>query len=195
MPKHEVIRPVLKPRPRTYRRALLSTDNAQDFEQLLDETALSFSPVNAFERNLVNDMAGARFDGERFQRALTACIQREMPGAVANLIVQYARDKEEWEVDTEEDAAAIGIQWQDDPAMRKRIDDFLAQFGLDNAAIEAEATRLVANEVVFFHRLLHMAREQEQSAMQSLFLHREGMARHQRRIAGAENAANANHIR
>jgi hypothetical protein len=176
MPKKNHQRIPLK---RPSRPPLLSTESPEDFEVLRCAMRQPLSPNNAFEGGLSDDVALGRFRIATYERAKAASIERKMAEAVANLMLQLVRGKEEWEVDTEEDAAALGELWREDPSTKARIKLLLEELNLGDAAIEAEATILAADEVAAFDKLIDREHRRARRALQDLSFFRNLIVSHQ----------------
>ena len=171
---------------------LLSTESPQDFEELRHAMSLPLRPTNAFDRGFSDDIALARFRVETYERAKTASIERKLPDAVANLMLQLVRGEDEWEVDTEEDAAALGKLWRDDPSTKTRIKLLLEELKLGNAAIEAEATILAADEVAAFDQLIEREHRRARRALQDLSFFRSLIVSHQSGTPGGNDDTGSN---
>jgi hypothetical protein len=179
----------LKRRPRW---PLLSTESSEDFEELRRGMSQPLSPNNAFEQALSDDIALDRSRIAIFERAKTASIERKMPDAVANLMLQLVRGDEEWEVDTEEDASALGELWRDDPGTKIRIESLLEELKLGTAAIVAEAIILAADEIATFDQLIERKHRGARRALQDLSFFRNSILPHQSGMPNGNNGGGSN---
>jgi hypothetical protein len=101
--------------------------------------------------------------------------------ALSNIVSRLAEPRtftlgEEWH-------EAIARDWFSKPKARKEILQLLAEFRLDEFAIEAEAIRCVLSELEVLDRMLTLLESRRNKALRSIADYRDGFAKQVREVS------------
>jgi len=121
---------------------LLITESAEDFAALNAALMEEIKPRGIIERLYVDDIAALVWEILRLRRCKVAMVNTAFKNALAKIVYRLAGEPE---MDTPEREwyEAIIIDWFSKPEARKEVSELLAEFHLDEFAIEAEATARV----------------------------------------------------
>lgn len=117
---------------------LLVTESADDFNSL--KTALSdeIKPRNVIEETYVNDIAVIVWEISRYRRCKAAMLNMTLRAGLVELLAYrltiFDRDR----------ASELADRWFTDSESRKLVLDKLAEYHLDESALEAEVVRSCA---------------------------------------------------
>ena len=101
--------------------------------------------------------------------------------ALSNIVSRLAEPRtftleEEW-------SKTIARDWFSKPKARKEILQLLAEFRLDESAIEAEAIRCVLSELEVLDRMLTLLESRRNKALRSIADYRDGFAKQVREVS------------
>ena len=131
---------------------LLITESAEDFAALSATLMEEIKPRGIIERLYVADIAALVWEILRLRRCKVAIVNTAFKNALSNLLDRLA-GKPNW-VTPKEMRDAIVRDWFSKPEARKEVLEMLAEFRLDEFAIEAEAIRSVFSELEVLDRML-----------------------------------------
>jgi hypothetical protein len=121
---------------------VLITESAEEFERLHDSLIEELKPRGALERYLVADMAGKMWEIRRLHRVKPSLINSAFRRAIKDLFDWLYQPEQIGGFETKRHELAG--QWFTDERIKKQISQVLAQFNLDEHAIEAHAVRKVS---------------------------------------------------
>ncbi len=78
---------------------------------------------------------------------------------------------------------AIIVDWFSKPEARKEVLELLAEFRLDESAIEAEAIRSVFSELEVLDKMLTLQESRRNKALRSIADYRDGFAKQAREVS------------
>jgi hypothetical protein len=87
----------------------------------------------------------------------------------------------------------MAYKWLSNPETKRRVSSMLQETGVDESAIEAEAYRLVANDLESVNRMLNDAEESRDKAFHSIAKYRKDFADQMRR--SSDRAIEAGEVR
>jgi len=78
---------------------------------------------------------------------------------------------------------AVALDWFSKPEARTEVSELLAEVGLDESAIEAEAIRSVFSELEVLDRMLTLLESRRNKALRSIADYRDGFAKQVREVS------------
>jgi hypothetical protein len=134
---------------------LLTTESRKEFLRFRKAYDDEIQPSNAIERHFVDWIAMLAWEVLRFLRIKAELINCALLEALQNLLKQ-ALSSEGFDFPYQRDNAAedLATRWFVDDEAKAEVATLLAQLGLDQTAMEAEAYRLRAAEIESVDRLL-----------------------------------------
>jgi hypothetical protein len=137
---------------------ILITESLQAFERIYNELHDEIQPSGAIERMYVEDTAWLTFEIQRIRRIKGSLLNTAFRQGLENLLKQLlSREDFENHLDHEQAAEDFARRWFDEKEVKAMVSELLDQFQLDEAAIEAEAFRLQAEELERTERMLASA--------------------------------------
>jgi hypothetical protein len=134
---------------------LLTTESRKEFLRFRKAIYDEIQPCNAIERHFVDWIVMLAWEVLRFLRIKAELINGALLEALQNLLKQaLSRDGFDNPYQRDNAAKDLAARWFVDDEAKAEVATLLAQFGLDQTAIEAEAYRLRATEIESVDRLL-----------------------------------------
>jgi hypothetical protein len=130
---------------------VLRGERLADYKALLDALTREIKPSGVIEQLYVTDISCFVWEIVRLRRCKTAIINASYRSALEDLLPKLtdgsfisARDR----------AKRLALEWFTGPGGKEKITEILAQFGLDESVIEAEAIRQCFRDVEVIEKLL-----------------------------------------
>ena len=161
---------------------LLITESAEDFAALIEALMEEIKPRGIIERLYVADVAGLVWEILRLRRCKVAIVNTAFKKALSEIVYRLADEPEldtperEWYETTLDD-------WFSKPEARKEVLELLAEFRLDESAIEAEAIRSVFSELEVLDKMLTLQESRRNKALRSIADYRDGFAKQLREVS------------
>ena len=161
---------------------LLITELAEDFAALNAALMEEIKPRGIIERLYVDDVAALVWEILRLRRCKVAIVNRAFKNALSDIVYRLAGEPE---MDTPEREwyEAIILDWFSKPEARKEVLELLAEFRLDEFAIEAEAIRSVFSELEVLDKMLTLQESRRNKALRSIADYRDGFAKQVREVS------------
>ena len=161
---------------------LLITESAEDFAALNAALMEEIKPRGIIERLYVADIAALVWEILRLRRCKVAIVNIAFKDALSNTVYRLAGEPE---MDTPEREwyEAIVLDWFSKPEARKEVLELLAEFRLDEFAIEAEAIRSVFSELEVLDRMLTLLESRRNKALRSIADYRDDFAKQVREVS------------
>jgi hypothetical protein len=152
---------------------LLITESAEDFAALNAALMEEIKPRGTIERLYVADVAALVWEILRLRRCKVVMVNTAFKKALSNIVHSLAEPK----MHTAERFwfEAIVRDWFSKPKARKEVLQLLAEFHLDEFAIEAEAIRSVFSELEVLDRMLTLQASRRNKALCSLEDYRDAL--------------------
>ena len=161
---------------------LLITESAEDFAALNAALMEEIKPHGIIERLYVDDIATLVWEILRLRRCKVAIVNTAFKNALSEIIYQLA-DVPEQDTPERESYETTLDDWFSKPEARKAVLELLAEFRLDEAAIEAEAIRSVFSELEVLDRMLTLQESRRNRALRSIADYRDGFAKQVREVS------------
>jgi hypothetical protein len=163
---------------------LLRSESAAEFLALRHRLQQEINPNGAIEEIYLEDIAALVWEIQRLRHFRISAIHLAFPQALKRVLEQLMFVSNILErVANEIEAARLAQGWiENDEADRKQVAEMLRQFHLDESAFEAEAMRLIADQLEYLDRALVTARSRLDKALRLIMDYRESLAirlRHQ----------------
>ena len=161
---------------------LLITESAEDFAALNAALTEEIKPRGIIERLYVDDIAALVWEILRLRRCKVAIVNRAFKNALSEIVYRLAGEPE---MDTPEREwyEAIILDWFSKPEARKEVLELLAEFRLDEFAIEAEAIRSVFSELEVLDKMLTLLESRRNKALRSIADYRNDFAKQVREVS------------
>ena len=161
---------------------LLITESAEDFAALNAALMEEIKPHGIIERLYVDDIATLVWEILRLRRCKVAIVNTAFKNALSEIIYRLA-DVPEQDTPERESYETTLDDWFSKPEARKAVLELLAEFRLDEAAIEAEAIRSVFSELEVLDRMLTLQELRRNRALRSIADYRDGFAKQVREVS------------
>ena len=161
---------------------LLITKSAEDFAALNAALMEEIKPRGIIERLYVDDIAALVWEILRLRRCKVAIVNTAFKNALSEIVYRLA-DEPEPDTPEREWYETTLVDWFSKPEARKAVLELLAEFGLDEAAIEAEAIRSVFSELEVLDRMLTLQESRRNKALRSIADYRDGFAKQVREVS------------
>ena len=161
---------------------LLITESAEDFAALNAALMEEIKPRGIIERLYVADIAALVWEILRLRRCKVVIVNTAFKNALSDIVYRLAGEPQmgtperEW-------YEAIVRDWFSKPEARKEVLELLAEFRLDEFAIEAEAIRSVFSELEVLDRMLTLLESRRNKALRSIADYRDGFAKQVREVS------------
>ena len=161
---------------------LLITKSAEEFAALNAALMEEIKPRGIIERLYVADIAALVWEILRLRRCKVAIVNTAFKNALSDIVYRLAGEPEmgtperEW-------YEAIVLDWFSKPEARKEVLELLAEFRLDEFAIEAEAIRSVFSELEVLDRMLTLLESRRNKALRSIADYRDDFAKQVREVS------------
>jgi hypothetical protein len=156
---------------------LLITESAENFAALNAALMEEIKPRGIIERIYVDDIAALVWEIRRLRRCKVATFKTALSDIVHRLAESRTgtpnRGRHE----------AIFSDWFSKPEARKEVLQLLAEFGLDEFAIEAEAMRKVFSYLEVLDRTLTLLESRRDKALRSIADYRSDFAKQVREVS------------
>lgn len=158
---------------------VLRTESKDDLAKLRDEAIQEIGPRNFIERRSVEDVVSYTWDIMRYRRIINGIINNALSSAVKQILHQIqlpptTNSKQSLKKLLASENAAY--EWLFDRDVKQDVSSVLAEFGYDESAIEAEAFRLVADDLEQANRLLRFAEVGRDRSLRSIVKYRKSFA-------------------
>jgi hypothetical protein len=127
---------------------LLMTESAEDFASLSAALAQEIKPRGIVERIYVAEIAALVWEILRLRRCKAAIVNAEFKGALLDLLSRLI-DHPDWD-----NLRALVCDWFSEPTAKKEVSQLLAEYHLDETAIEGEAIRRRSEELEVLDKML-----------------------------------------
>ena len=160
------------------RSGLLITESARDFSRVRKELSDEIQPTGAIERMHVDDIAWLTFEIQRLRRSRAELWNTALLAALENLLKQLLL-QENFETPLKREYAAkhLARHYFDDRQVRAEVAALLRGVQLTEAAIEAEAFRLRAEDLERIDRMLALAMARRDKTLCSIAEFRHALAK------------------
>ena len=161
---------------------LLITESAVEFAALNAALMEEIKPRGTIERLYVDDIAALVWEILRLRRCKAVIVNIAFKAALSDTVYRLAGQPQvgtpqrEW-------YEAIVRDWFSKPEARKEVLQLLAEFRLDEFAIEAEAIRSVFSELEVLDRMLTLLESRRNKALRSIADYRNDFAKHVREVS------------
>src|SRR5258705_3261258 len=125
---------------------LLITESAEDFASLSAALAQDIKPRGIVEQIYVDDIAALVWEIRRLRRCKVAIVNTEFENALLSLLNRLAGYTNS-DTPEREEREALVRDWFSEPEAKKEVSELLAEYHLDESAIEAEAIRSLSEEL------------------------------------------------
>ena len=169
---------------------LLITESAEEFAALNAALMEEIKPRGIIERLYVDDIAALVWEILRLRRCKVAIVNIAFKNALSHIVYRLAGEPK---MDTPEREwyEAIVVDWFSKPEARKEVLQLLAEFHLDEFAIEAEAIRSVFSELEVLDKMLTLLESRRNKALRSIADYRDGFAKQVREVSNRVIEADA----
>jgi hypothetical protein len=148
---------------------LLTTESEKDFACLSAALEQDIEPRGVVERMYVADIAALVWEILRFRRCKVAIVN----AAFRDALYRILEDLTNADQDTQ---FALISDWFKDPMAKGVVSEILAEYHLDESAIEAEAFRQCAKDLEWFDRSLALAEVRRDKALRCIADYRQNLA-------------------
>lgn len=157
---------VLRKRPR-----LLITESVEEFETLRSSFRNEIEPRNAIERLYTDEFSQLVWEIRRWRRSKVARLNLAFRDALYLVLVEQLAA-----LDGGQETVRNLDEWFTNPETKKEVRNLLAQYGLDESALEAEAFRQCSNDLMLIEQLLATAETRRDKALQTIAFYRQSLA-------------------
>jgi hypothetical protein len=160
---------------------LLITESAEDFAALNAALMEEIKPRGTIERLYVDDITALVWEILRLRRCKAGIVNTAFKKALSDIIYRLEEPKmctPKWFW-----YEAIVRDWFSKPEARKEVLQLLAEFHLDEYAIEAEAIRSVFSDLEALDRSLTLLESRRNKALRSIADYRNDFAKQLREVS------------
>jgi hypothetical protein len=156
---------------------LTITESADEFAALRKELKKEIRPEGAIEEMYVDDVIALTWDILRLRRCQVGIINAAFLAALRGILEQLLNRRDyEFPYHHEQAADDLARDWFENKKAKSEVAALLRKFGLDEAAIEAEAFRSRADDLERLERMLALAEVRRDRALRSVADFRESLA-------------------
>jgi hypothetical protein len=159
---------------------LLRSENAAEFDRIVQALARDIKPSGAVEEMLVSDIAYLVWDIRRFRRAMVGIVEGGLVGAIKRLVQELTGEQARTIFDDTMPSDEIALRYSSSRKVRLEVLELLSEFGLEESAFEAEAVRQRLNELETIEKILASLEERRNKTLAHIAVHRESFARRAR---------------
>jgi hypothetical protein len=159
---------------------VLRTESKAEFAKLLGEISLYIEPKNPIDKMYVNDIASDTWDIMRYRRVITGILNNALRKALARILRQIllppgplARALDTW---LASENLAYDWLFTHNDEIKRQVLSLLQEAGLDESAIEAEAYRLVADDLAKADKMLKAAQDRRDKNLRMIARLRKSLA-------------------
>jgi hypothetical protein len=149
---------------------MLTGESLDDYLRLHSAFEDLIKPQDAFEDMLVADVPEATWEMLRFRR-FKVCIMESARRPALSKLLAYGL-----QVVESDEADELSERFFSDPAVRKEVLQMLQKFNLNEGAIEAEAMRLVLDDLETVDKMLLRAEKRREDAFRFIDAYRHELA-------------------
>lgn len=171
---------------------LLTTESREDFEALHKEIERDIQPHGFVEQMYMDDIAMIVHEIRRLRRCRVAIINTGLLAALERLLRHLLKEPDE-RPDFEFEIKSYALEWFVDPEGKKFVSALLSEFGLNQSAIEAEATLPSLPDLQTIDRMLTSLEFRRDRALSCIAKDRDSLASRLRESADRILAVN-NHL-
>lgn len=147
---------------------LLTTESRQEFLRFRQTFYDEIQPGGPIECHYVDWIVMQAWEVLRYLRIKAELINCALLEALENLLKQVLPSQGLSYSESEKASEDLGARWFVDDAAKAEVAALLAELGLDEASIEAEAYRLRAAEIESVERLLTSKQQSLEKALRSI---------------------------
>jgi hypothetical protein len=155
---------------------LTITESSDELASLCEQVDDEIKPTGFIERMYVGDVIALTWDILRLRRSKTGIINGAFLAALQGILQQLLCRRDYEGLDHMHAAEDLARGWFENERARTKVAKLLRRFGLDEAAVEAEAFRLRAEELERFDRMLALAEVRRDKALRSIADFRQSLA-------------------
>ena len=162
---------------------LLITECAEEFDALRHAFEQEIKPRGIIERMYVHDICAIVWEILRLRRCKAVIINSAFRSALENLLPKLLRQPHQTEYNVRDEAKGLTHAWFTDKEAKKEVSEILAQFELDESAIEAEAIRKSSADLELLDRMLTSLESRRNKALCCVAEYRASLAHQLRESA------------
>jgi hypothetical protein len=156
---------------------LLITESAAEFDSVRRALEQEIRPRGIIEKMYVADISSILWEILRLRRCKTAIINMGYRTALEHLLYHLLQKQNDFSCNVRDQAEALALNWFTDEAVKKQVVILLAQFGLEEFAIEAEAMRRSLPELALIERTLSSLESRREKTLRSIGQYRQTLGR------------------
>lgn len=149
---------------------LVLTEPRQDFVSLRDQLIREINPGGILEEIFAAELTAHTWEICRLQRCKTLVINMALENELAKLLSRII------DPDDEEECNVLARNWFNEPEAKREVARLLADIQLDEAAIVAQATRAVYNDLHQLDRMISLQQSLRDKLLRSLVKYRKSFA-------------------
>jgi hypothetical protein len=161
---------------------LLITESAEEFAAVNATLMEGIQPRDIIERLYVEDFAVLVWEIRRLRRCKVAIVNIAFKHAVSHTVYHLTGQPQVGSPDREW-FEAIVFDWFSKPEARNEVLQLLADYRLDEFAIEAEAIRSVFSDLEVPDKMLTLQESRRNKALHSIADYRDGFAKQVREVS------------
>jgi hypothetical protein len=162
---------------------LLITESAEEFAALNAALMEEIKPCGILERLYVADVVSLVWEILRLRRCKAVIVNTAFKNALSIIVCRLAGEPEMWGSSERNRVDALVRDWFSKAKARKEVLQLLAEFHLDEFAIEAEAIRSVLSELEVLDKMLTLQESRRNKALRSIADYRDGLAKQVREVS------------
>jgi hypothetical protein len=156
---------------------LTITESSDELASLCKQVDDEIKPTGFIERMYVEDVIALTWDILRLRGSKTGIINGAFLAALQSVLEQLLNRRDyESPYHHEEAAEDLARSWFENKKAETQVATLLRKFGLDEAAVEAEAFRSCAEDLERFDRMLALAEVRRDKALRSIADFRQSLA-------------------
>jgi hypothetical protein len=157
---------------------VLITESKEDYEAIYKDIERRVRPQDIIEQFEASNVSWLVWDVLRYQRSKIAIINAGMRSALEQIFDQLLRDPgTDHYGQISEEAEELAWKWFRDPKAKQKGCKLLAEFQLDESAIEATAIRNALAQIEPLDKLIASAEARLHQALRFIAEYRENLAR------------------
>lgn len=169
---------------------ILRTESNAEFDKLRADFEQDLNPANSIERQYVDEIVHYTRNIKRYERVKTAIWNNALGRGLAHLLNETLLPPSENRLDERLMASRqLSYEWLIDPTSERKIATLLAEAQRDGSAIDAEAFKLVADDLKNASQMLEFERKGRDKAFGSIAKYRKTFAAQLRQKSDRELAA------
>lgn len=133
---------------------MLRGERVADYKALIDALTREIKPSGVIEQLYVTDIACLVWEMIRLRRCKSAIINASYRSALEKVLARLSPEAGESIYFAQERAEELTLDWFSNNRGKKAVAKILAQFGLDESVIEAEAIRHCFRDLEIIEKLL-----------------------------------------